>query len=659
MTLQEFYKAVSQTFSQPRVEELYAAVTIMVVGGAWFYLKYFREHKKPGAAKEGESSKKQVEIVENKVFSKVFAGDTSENLESLKKNVDEAVEAYALGNRDRSLVQRLNEAYWNIFQYIIHGKFPENQEPTLSLDFTEHERRAIDFGYFSDNFANCIGGLEEKSFEEALIPCGRFEPPVKIHTFTSWLSENFRELIGDAEIERLMSRFNSFSEDIVRANQAKMDVLAERDRLIGDMIARHPSASPAGVSSFAEQTSKIEKICEIYAMMKYSIQTNLNVSREDIREVINIENNLNTTLRAKREQTVADFFGSDPRIGTIENVEDNYIQKEFELITLIAERGKVGGEIERVFKLREDASQKKKYDFVSANIKHLKDQCDYFTVKCEPQPLFFLTRRPAPGFVSQIITWLSKVLDADPRIFYNKKVRTLGMPSILLIPGVGNGCFYPDTNSLLIPVFPLRDVSESLMYALASYRWECDDTGGMRASFKNLGKNRTLQSSALYKLFLRDYFLYITKEKEKRRALESDVVAWFNTELAPRKSDDKKNYVRYFPERIVAVAEKTGNGEPENETLAPEAVEAVQPAPAAPEKPKDECQAAHEEITSAFGDNFKNRIVVLPTDKAGSFEIRFTGVSAEEVSSISELLRSVDKKGKEEPGKEEARRQSE
>ncbi len=166
---------------------------------------------------------------------------------------------------------------------------------------------------------------------------------------------------------------------------------------------------------------------------------------------------------------------------------------------------------------------------------------EYFTVpakhaRCDESP-FCPTDAP-PIDYKESAAELEAMSAMDIDMFNVPRVRMYGIPRVVFVPGQGLGTYDWSDNTLLIPAFPVGGGSKSLSYALAAYRWDSDEDRHLKNPYEQIKENRKKNLIAMADSFYKDYFLWMTKEKEGYRILSSETSKAFRQMLAPRQDDD-------------------------------------------------------------------------------------------------------------------------
>ncbi|MCR4316877.1 MAG: hypothetical protein NUW37_11080 [Planctomycetes bacterium] len=146
--------------------------------------------------------------------------------------------------------------------------------------------------------------------------------------------------------------------------------------------------------------------------------------------------------------------------------------------------------------------------------------------------------------LEQVFKNLEHLEEFDPRLYDNRKVKKLGRPAVIFVPGIGNGVYDYQNNRLLIPLMVPKDPLESVAAAVCMYRDDVDQQVNERSminSFrKDIKENKKLRSILkVRQQFVKDYLGFMTKEAYGLPKLDKETKNWFEWQIAPSKSDPK------------------------------------------------------------------------------------------------------------------------
>ncbi|MCC6574284.1 MAG: hypothetical protein IT462_10880 [Planctomycetes bacterium] len=139
-----------------------------------------------------------------------------------------------------------------------------------------------------------------------------------------------------------------------------------------------------------------------------------------------------------------------------------------------------------------------------------------------------------------VLQALSEIEAIDPQLFGNAGVKRFGRPSVLLVPGIGDGVYDTDRNRLVIPQRATKSALDSVAHAVVLYRLDMDAAYDNRKLFRSykegVKENAEVHSNLkLRKGLVRDYLLWVTREARGEAVLTAQTREWFEQRVAPNK----------------------------------------------------------------------------------------------------------------------------
>jgi len=473
-----------------------------------------------------------VNAEKDRVLDQLLENDGSERINSLRHEIFLNIDKYLANTKDPFAKRALNYSYWNLVNYIMKRKL-SNVGSKNFFEFTRAEQLAINFGYISEKLLQDVE-FDQNCFNETLVSTITIEPEIKYFSVTAWLNEQFKEFMGHYEIEKLKSEHET---SITKIETAKKNIeqimIFKKNFLLVLSKLLNNQQMFAKVFSLSDQ---IYAISNKYSLIKYKVQSGTALSKEERLELINIENTMNQ-LRNERKE----ILKSLPR-HQIELVdyEEKTIHGEIELLGIISAVGKSKIALEAFIESKNSITLAKKEEFFNERLTLLKTMLELISKRNKIEPTPFLTANLKPKMPDFVFQAIAKFIEADPKVFANKKVRRFGYPIIIFVPGTGNGVYNYDLNALMIPEFPMKDFRESLISAIVLFRWDCDEEREFRDSFNSLKPYKRLSFIDLQRSLIRDYIMYITKEREGYKVFDKEIRDWFIWQVAPKKSEEKK-----------------------------------------------------------------------------------------------------------------------
>ncbi|HNY10407.1 MAG TPA: hypothetical protein PKK26_02340 [Candidatus Wallbacteria bacterium] len=531
MTVNDFYNAVSSSFQANRsniwIIWLSIALAILFI---YFYFRYMRQPENV----EIKKAKKIKPITGgvNPVMEEIFKNETSETYLELKNNVNSLIDRYIEKPLDPVIINSLNSKYWEVLAYILSRKF--TKENPGELQFTNMERLVIDFGYFSQILGNSITNFNEKSLEDVFSSSFVTDPNFEIFSITTWLSKQLKDFIGITSIEKLNDDYSNITSKIKEANAEKENNKKLKKELF-EALSNNVDLNKDTFDKIVKATEKLEKISDVYAFFKYKVQTGSKMTKEEVSEFVNIENFLLNSLRNERRDLFKGVYGGDRLQSELIKFETEIILRECEILNLVSAKGKCKSDLNKYAECSQNSMPEHKINFLTEKITFLKIIFSQITKHNQIEPILFMIRKIHKNLPDYVFKAMSDFAEADNNVFNNKRVKTSGYPSILLVPGSGNGIYNIEADMLVFPMLPLKDFNETVVNAMVLYRWENDENGDLRNSFHNRKKYKKSSFASLQKSLIKEYLLYIIYPQVRKRVMDKEIYEWFMVEIAPKK----------------------------------------------------------------------------------------------------------------------------
>jgi len=130
-------------------------------------------------------------------------------------------------------------------------------------------------------------------------------------------------------------------------------------------------------------------------------------------------------------------------------------------------------------------------------------------------------------------------------MFANNFVNRHGRPTVLLVPGEGDGMYDHVDNIFIIPIVPTFNLGESLASAIIAYRLYHDDSKQLIRSYGRIPINSGSVGFTLRAQLVKSYSKWVTMEYDGYRVLDKDERYWFAKFCAPKRVDF------YYPFELV------------------------------------------------------------------------------------------------------------
>jgi len=531
MTVNDFFEAVSSSFQANRSNAW--IFWLSVVLGIFFIYFYFKYMRQPAAVTVKKVKKeKPLPGGVNHVMEEIFKNETSEAYLELKNTVNSLIDRYIEKSLDPMIINSLNSKYWDILAYILSRKFMEGN--ISELQFTDMERLVVDFGYFSEKLGNNITNFNERSLDEVFSSSFATDPEFEVFSITTWLSKQLQDFIGVTSIEKLKKDYSNITTKIKEANTEKENNKKFKRELF-EALSKNEDLTGDTLDKIVKTTEKLEQISDIYAFFKYKVQTGSKMTKEEVSEFVNIENFLLNSLRNERRDLFKGVHGGDRFQVELIKFETEIILRECEILNLVSAKGNCKSELNKYAECTQSAMPEHKINFLTEKISFLKTVFTQITKHNQIEPILFMIRKIHKNLPDFVFKAMADFAEADNNVFNNKKVRSSGYPSILLVPGSGNGVYNAASDTLVFPMLPLKDFNETVVNAMVLYRWENDENGDLKSSFHNRKKYKKASFASLQQSLIKEYLVYVLYPQVRKRVMDKEIYDWFMVEIAPKK----------------------------------------------------------------------------------------------------------------------------
>ncbi len=476
----------------------------------------------------------------NKIFDEIFTGDHSERAVAFKNNIKSAVASYTANPSNIAHIRYLNSQYWDMVYFIIKKKILT----TGTLEFSDSEKIAIDFGYISDELLNENGDISSVILDENK-PVNKHDSlPVICFSISAWLFEQLQDFMGINKIKEYEKRYEALVASVNNLREEKLIVIESKAKLNKDFCGNPPKGlSKSDIDKIIDYNEKIEKALEKYGLLRSQIQNELLLKKNERVEFVTLENLINNT-REERKKFCKTFVKINPDyLSKLVFLEDMIIQKEHEIFDNVTLIGKSRQKIEEFIYSKKEILDEEKDGFLKDRISAIKNIIDLISKNNKVEPIIFLTRHLDKNIAGKVFEIMDKAVVSDPGLFENKKVRIYGHPDVILVPGRGRGDYDYHMNAFIIPQFPQKDYSDSILNALALYRWQCDEESRVKNSFAFLKLNKYFTSaSTLMQSFIKNYCIYMSKsiageDVEEINDFDCETLWWFNSFISRKESE--------------------------------------------------------------------------------------------------------------------------
>ncbi len=477
----------------------------------------------------------------NKIFDDIFSTDHSERAVAFKNNIKSAIASYKTNPASTAHIRFLNSQYWDMVYFIVKKRILT----TGDLQFSENEKLAIDFGYISDELSAEENAINPENLKESVLSR---EPekkrPLLCFSISLWLYEQLQDYLGINKIKEYEKKYEALINSVNSLRDEKKIVIESKNKLDKDFQENPPRGiNKSEIEKLINYNLKIDGALEKYGLLRSRIQNELLLRKEERVEFVNLENIINNTRDERKKFFKSLIWLDSDYLSKIIFLEDMIIQKEHEIFDNVTLIGKSRQKIEEFIYSKKEILEEEKDIFLKDRISAIKNIIDLISKNSKIEPVIFLTQALHKNIPDVLYDLMEKALKHDPGLFENKKTKIYGRPDIILVPGKGRGDYDYHMNAFIIPHFPSTDYNDSLLNALAYYRWQCDDENRIKNSFAFLKSNKYFtNASSLMQAFIKNYCLYMSKSISGENINElnnfdCETIFWFNNVISRKENE--------------------------------------------------------------------------------------------------------------------------
>lgn len=148
--------------------------------------------------------------------------------------------------------------------------------------------------------------------------------------------------------------------------------------------------------------------------------------------------------------------------------------------------------------------------------------------------------------LEEVNSEITRIIEFDREMFANNYTNKFGRPSVLLVPGKGDGLYDSTDNLFIIPMIPNFNLGDSLASAFVAYRLHHDENKQFVRSYGRLPINANIGMGYTLRMqLIKSYGKWITMEYDGYRVLDKDERIWFARICAPKRNEF------YYPSDLV------------------------------------------------------------------------------------------------------------
>lgn len=445
--------------------------------------------------------------------------------------VDEAtilefVEKFTKEPDNREHLANLNNLYWDLIIGTIQKKLPKVKGTTVEFD--ETERRLINYGLLNPKFLPDNSKVMQEIEEDA-----SFKPPEEQDLKYKYIEDVVQDVYLDAFGYNKLGKLNqerSAVEAALKAINERMTVLAA-GRL--NLINSFPNGAAA-----AGFVQKLDALIKTASVLERTMKAGRQLSPEQRGQVVALKNS-----RSALSNQLAAFFTavkgrvSEDQVAQFREFGDEYEKRCMEVLIAQERLALKDEEVKRHQDEMKAITNKTKEIAYKNEIVRLKKYVLLAAKKSQVEPTAVLVG------VREIATRkrVSEIIDlflqenVDPHVFEPKleRIRKMGRPSILLLPGSGVAVYDWEKHMFLVPLIPPKTFEESIANAFVEFHWDMDaQDKTLRESYGEIKIYKKLSITKLKTQLSKDYIVWATKESKGWKMLDKEVRGWFQAKIA-------------------------------------------------------------------------------------------------------------------------------
>lgn len=395
--------------------------------------------------------------------------------------------------------------------------------------FLKQEQYLIDFGITPELCP------DPQSSISAITGCSSEGTPVQILTVSNWISVLVCKILKGDKEELLQKKIETSKIGVRKTEQEIITQQQERKELLQSLLER--SASGGSYIKFLDHLEELDNMTLESLRVKRTISNGAFLTVEQKRSHVEREKKIQKEVQwynsllgsIKEREGLLEVKKAGDKITanlnmlldyeqTIEKAEEEIkqIKKQHQEISPLEIQSKVQKELEKI------------RDLVRLSSRRCHCECNPLVLE-ESKCLTFQT----------INECFERILEFDPKIFYNDRVTIFGKPQVLMTPGAGNALYDWENNFLIVPLNAYgNNAMASIAAGIIEYRLDVDESRYLLTTYNQLSENKNIRSStALKGQLIKDYITWMTSEYKGFRILKKEIKQWFEREIAPSKNE--------------------------------------------------------------------------------------------------------------------------
>ncbi|MDD5673154.1 MAG: hypothetical protein PHC61_03235 [Chitinivibrionales bacterium] len=398
-------------------------------------------------------------------------------------------------------------------------------------------------GLFTDsfdfiNFGLCPGASAEAAARGSDLKNAAVAYPFcQIKLFTEWLDEIVKKVNKGDQKESLERDIKLARISIKHLeDEIKMQQESRAELLLKNYGENGKPPPPPVVKQIESMEATDTGVLESMRV-KRSISRGVFFSVEQKRQHIQLETQLQKEI-GRNDGLIAKIKSKEDGL-TVKNSGAKIAEIITQLLDTEEAIGKRTQALSDIQKRQESLSAVEIESRIRTEIEYVRDLLMLAAKRLHQDSCPFL-RPDEPCFtVKEIGACVDRILEFDPRIFYNDRASIFGRPGIVLVPGSGNALFDWKNNMIIVPLIPpAGNCMASIATAMIEYRLDVDEEKRLMTSYNQIPDYKDLRSIfQLRATMTHDYIAWMLSEYKGYRVLGKDTKKWFDHEIAPDRND--------------------------------------------------------------------------------------------------------------------------
>lgn len=431
----------------------------------------------------------------------------------------------------------LNSFYWRTLSDIVKSGANAGRNQELDLG---NKTAFIDFGF-----------VDESLLEEDSPAVKKMEQVLKdsqdqndaFYYLSAWLRKQYRILFNFNKKDDIRKSIDAqeheiwlFQEQISNLQKARRNLY---EKIMRGVLAKRNVSLSVNLKNAMEKLNKLDKREGLFLESlerKKKISRGVFMSIEEKRIHIQKEQYLEN-LGRQCEGIMAEVGGGTAE-GNLRKIGEKIEDFARDIIARKERLNKYKKELEKITEESLRLSPVEIEMRLTEEVDYLRDLVRLSANRLRVEPMSVVYGRNNIATNRDVTENMERIYEFDPLLYKNSRVSIFGKPSIVVVPGKGNGLYDWKNNALIIPAMPYTSIDVSVTNAVVEYKIDVDEEKSMMHSYNQIKEYAGIKSVwALKEKFTKDYTIWMISEYKGYKIFSRDVRAWFEREIGPSKNE--------------------------------------------------------------------------------------------------------------------------